>query len=374
MAWVELDSTTLYDSGVAVGYVKFEYDNSSTGVSRPCRVRIEERSGYYFTVYFDNFYVNGDKKWDRESKNQNSGTIWSGNLQGYSTVSWSCPWYSGTTNYNLDGTVPSSAAAPSGAHATFVSHTWNSVTMTSSVSSWGSGYSGTPNLETIVDADTTSSFGPRIGIKGGTTATSVTRTVSNATANLSFEGGVNLIGCTRYRIACWASTSVGHDSYLASTTRYTPPAPGILSQDSTTALSVTTTYTADVANNQTTYDSADLTWTYRYKIDNGAWAYENNASVLPMNTTLTYTVAVPDDGNAHHVDIEAWMAYHGNQSEVSTMTFDTVAAAAKLYGSVNDESVQIKTLYGSVNGESVKLKKLYGSVAGKSKLIFKDNS
>ena len=43
---------------------------------------------------------------------------------------------------------------------------------------------------------------------------------------------------------------------------------------------------------------------------------------------------------------------------------------AKLYGSVNGLSKQIKTLYGSVNGESKEILKLYGSVNGQSKLIY----
>lgn len=43
---------------------------------------------------------------------------------------------------------------------------------------------------------------------------------------------------------------------------------------------------------------------------------------------------------------------------------------AKLYGSVNGRSKEIKTLYGSVNGQSKEITKLYGSVNGVSKLIY----
>ena len=42
----------------------------------------------------------------------------------------------------------------------------------------------------------------------------------------------------------------------------------------------------------------------------------------------------------------------------------------KLYGSVNNQSKEIKKLYGSVNNHSVRIRKLYASVNGRSKLIF----
>ena len=46
----------------------------------------------------------------------------------------------------------------------------------------------------------------------------------------------------------------------------------------------------------------------------------------------------------------------------------------KLYGSVNNQSKEIKKLYGSVNGQSVRIRKLYASVNGRSKLIFAESN
>ena len=44
----------------------------------------------------------------------------------------------------------------------------------------------------------------------------------------------------------------------------------------------------------------------------------------------------------------------------------------KLYGSVNNQSKEVRKLYGSVNNHSKKIVKLYASVNGRSKLIYED--
>ena len=278
----------------------------------------------------------------------------------------------------LDWNITFSASGdlPSGADAVFASHTWNSVTMTSSVSSWGSGYSGTPNLECIIDGGTTSSFGPRIGIRNATTATSVTNTVSNATKTFSLDGGLDLKGCTQYRIACWASTNIGNNSIIDSTTRYTPPAPGQLSYTDEGNSSWRVVYTGVAANNSTSYTAADLVRTFRYKDATDAnWTYvQQDAQAAITDVTISYIPISPQ----HTVEIEAWMTYKGEQSEVSSTTITNDTTVAHLYGSVpgqvRNESAEIEKLYGSVNGQTKKITKLYASVGGMTKLIFEDNS
>lgn len=52
----------------------------------------------------------------------------------------------------------------------------------------------------------------------------------------------------------------------------------------------------------------------------------------------------------------------------------TPSTRVKLYGSVNNQSQEIKKLYGSVNGQSVRIRKLYASVNGRSKLIFVESN
>lgn len=277
--------------------------------------------------------------------------------------------YTGTS-WTLD--VGSGGVAPSGANATFVSQTWNSVTMTSSVSSWGSGYSGTPNLETIVDAGTTSDFGPRIGIRGGTSETSATRTVSNSTKNLEYDGGVNLIGCTKYRLACWASTNVGTVSYISSTTRYTPPAPGQITYTESSVGVFDMEFTGIAANNQANYEAAHLTRTVRYReVGTSAWTNVVVDYLAAMTDVTSFVANVPA-GKTY--EIEAWMTYHGEQSEVSAITVTNSSFTPHLYASARGVSKEVEKLYGSVNGQTKKIKKLYGSVGGATKLIFEDNS
>lgn len=52
----------------------------------------------------------------------------------------------------------------------------------------------------------------------------------------------------------------------------------------------------------------------------------------------------------------------------------TPSTRVKLYGSVNNQSQEIKKLYGSVNDQSVRIRKLYASVNGRSKLIFVESN
>lgn len=269
-----------------------------------------------------------------------------------------------------------SGTAPSGAGTTFISHTWNSVTMASSVSSWGSGYSGTPNLECIIDGGTGSSFGPRIGIRNATSALSATNTVSNTTKTFSLDGGLDLKGCTQYRLACWASTNIGNTSRIDSVTRYTPPAPGQFSYTDEGNNSWRVVYTGVAANNATNYTAADLTRTFRYKDAADAnWTYvQQDAQAALTDVTISY-ITIPAQ---HAVEVEAWMTYKGGQSEVSAITITNTAPVVHLYGSVpgqvRNESAEIEKLYGSVSGQTKKIKKLYASVGGVSKLIFEDNS
>lgn len=378
MAWQTIASTNLYSSGTLVGYVYFEYDTSSTGSSRSCRVRIGERGGgYYFSVDFRDFTVNGNNL-GTIAVTQTSGTIWNGSLpSGNRSVTWYCPWYSGTVNYNLSGDVPSAGTPPSGGHIEFVSHTWNSVTVTSSVSSWGSNYSGTPKLEGIfIDPVATPSnwnHTGRVVLRTYTNATTMTFSdISNTNYSGAYNGGYTLKGMTPYKISCFASTDLGETTDFDDTVRYTPPAPGQLSYTDEGNGSWRIVYTGVAANNSTSYTAADLVRTFRYKDSSSStWTYvQQDAQAALTDATISVIPISPQ----HTVEIEAWMTYKGEQSEVSSTTITNAAPAVHLYGSANNQAEEIEHLYGSVNGQTEKITKLYASVGGVTKLIFEDNS
>lgn len=377
MAWVEADRTTLYSGGVNVGSVALEYDSSSTGSERSCRVIVIERSGYYFSVNFDNFTVDGDYIGYSLAVTQNSGVIWTGGLApGSRSVTWSCPWYSGTANYSLTGSIPASGSAPSGADVAFVSSTWNSVTMTSSVASWGAGYSGTPDLEGIfVDPTATSSNWTskgRVVKRTATSALSYTfQNVSNTNFDATYDGGYTLKGMTPYKIAVWAHTSAGTSSKLDDTTRCTPPAPGQFTYTETSTGVFAVEYTGVAANNYSGYTASELTRTVRYREQGTSTWTDVTSGVAALTDVTQATITVPA-GKTY--EVEAWMTYRGNQSEVSSITITNSTNPVALYASARGVSKKVAKLYGPVNGQTKKIKKLYGSVGGVTKLIFEDNS
>ena len=166
MAWVDIGTkAALVQGSTTRGWAHFEYDNASGTTTRPCRIRIEAKSGSTFSIMFRNITVAGTNYGTVYNVTQNSGTIWSGNITAGRnvTASWENPWGAGTKYPSVSGYLPSGGSAPTGGYATFGSCTWNSITFTSGVSSWG-GLNGNIHAavltgETNGDADSYTSFG-----------------------------------------------------------------------------------------------------------------------------------------------------------------------------------------------------------------------
>ena len=581
--WTSLGSATLYDgANQNLGSVNFEYDSASTsGTTWPARLRIVARSGYAFSVDFRNVTVGGTNYGNKTNLNQNSGTFWTGSLSsGSKTATWTCPWYNGTKSYSITGTLPAKTSAPTGLYINNVSSTWNSVTGTVGLSSYGNGsgtkvlemlvltqsyVAGLPHrLEQVTDGSMSKTFtvsnssaypaAGSIDIKGagiyytgvyanngsettryagGSIATppsplqsitySATQGSTNVTISITITGGTSTNNnsntvTTYYRYSTnggssyssWASagtgttwtaktasftcnygasvvvqakqTYSGKDSEVkqitftatngtapsggsvtvtgstwntvslsasgvsygnpsgvsgrsitfgirestsassnnrvstatnttsstatlsnsssttttgltlkgmlafytfmtanntvqsatvvsSSTAQYLPPAPGTCSYTNDGGALYTVSYTGIAANNVTNYTASDLTRSVRYKIDNGAWTYIDNAAVKTVTAVTSQQITVPYQSTA---TVEAWMSYKGTNSQVSTVSITNANNPVHLYGSVSGQAKEIKHLYGSVNGQAVKINKLYASVGGVAKKIFED--
>ena len=194
--WTSLGSATLYDgANQNLGSVNFEYDSASTsGTTWPARLR-----------------------------NQNSGTFWTGNLSaGSKTATWTCPWYNGSKNYSITGTLPAKSSAPTGLYINNVSSTWNSVTGTVGLSSYGNG-SGTKVLEMLV---LTQSYVPGLPhrleqVTDG--SMSKTFTVSNSSAYPA-AGSIDIKGAGTYYTGAYASNGSEVSRYAGGSIA-TPPSP-----------------------------------------------------------------------------------------------------------------------------------------------------
>lgn len=271
-----------------------------------------------------------------------------------------------------------SGSAPSGGYITYNSCTWDSINATSGVSSWG-GINGTLCLFVVTgttngdinDATTLGSYARREYWYGKTSELSHTFNADDASTSGTWYGTpLSIKGLLHYKIAYNNLNTAGTIAALDSTLRYLPPAPGQLAYsdpggEGTKNYSVV--FKGDVDKNHTTYDTANLTRTVRYKVNDAAeWTYVVQDQQALIGDEATFTVRIPGSQSAV---IEGWMTYHGLQSEVKTLTLYNGNAPSRMSGSVDGYSKLMYKAYGSVNGVSKEMVKAYGSVDGVSKAM-----
>lgn len=261
--------------------------------------------------------------------------------------------------------------APSGGSVSITGSTWNSVTLAASISSYGKpdGISGR-KLAIGVRESTAN-----LNVKRENQVENVTSVASTTVTNSGVYPGASplqLKGMKPVYAYLWAwNTSLSATTYN-NTVYYLPPAPGQLSftpPESGTSYAVE--YTGIAADNVSDYTASELTRTVRYKIDNGAWVYEQTAVVAAIDDVTSFNITILPQETA---TVEAWLTYRGKDSTVSTTTITNGALPVHLYGSVNGEAKEIVKLYGSVNDQRKTIVKLYASVNGVTKKIYEDQN
>lgn len=286
---------------------------------------------------------------------------------------------SGSAKWTL--TFGQGGSTPSGATPVYNSSTWDSVNATARVSSWGG---ATPiRLEGIVvtgssDSDFNTITSGNWATKGrhtywrNTSAMAETFNMTNSNITRDFDNPISLVGMRRYYVACWAVNSVGGVGNIDMTVRYLPPAPGQLSyQEPESGNIYTVNYVGAPANNNPDYDPSWLTRTVRYKVGSGDWTYIENDAVVALDAVTTSLVIIPASSSAV---VEAWMVYHGEQSEVSSVTIVNSDSPVKIYGSVNGEATMVNKIDCPVNDLSASVVKVYASVEGVARRVFEDTS
>lgn len=387
MAWVDIgERAALVEGSTTRGWAHFQYNNASGTTTRPCRIVIEPRSGYTFSVSFNYITITGVPGSSSVSNVTQNYTgadsqhpaVWTGDVPAGRnvTATWTNPWWAGSKSPSVSGYLPSGASAPSGASITYNSCTWNSATVTAAVSSTGG---ATCTYDSAVVTGTYNGAADSItqwqgqGRKwvrnsGGSTV------ISDSTQSGSADSPIAIKGLLHYKLGLNVTNSAGNATAFDSTLRYLPPAPGQFTYVDPGGSGVgTKTYTVnfvgDTVNNHTTYDSAELTRNIRYSLDNGTTWTSVVSAVTALDAVTTFTVAVPAGDVAI---VEAYEVYHGMSSDVQSISLANTNTPVVLYGSVNGRSKAIKHLYGSVGGESKKIVKLYASVGGVSKKVFED--
>lgn len=203
---------------------------------------------------------------------------------------------------NFSVSFPSGSTPPSGCYVTHNSNTWNSISITGGVSSWGSGNSNTKlNLMVIPYNATTYSGNARAGITSTTTNTSYTATLTNSN-KWSADGGFNIVGASHYKVSCLAQSNNGNLEAVSSDTYWTPPSPPSTitktaeTQTSGSQNSVTISVVGVTANNAS---GAKVTRIYRVSTNGtwGQWRYLANMALVDAGTAQSGTFTVAQNAN-----------------------------------------------------------------------------
>ena len=393
MAWVDIgERAALIDGSTTRGWAHFQYNDAGGTTTRSCRIVIEPKSGSTFTVAFNSITITGvsgttsvaNVTQNYTGADSQHPAVWTGDVPAGRnvTATWTNPWWSGSKYPSVTGYLPSGGTAPTGGAITYNSCTWNSVNITSSVTSWG-GLTG--NFQAIVITGSSNgdaanavpgswNIGRKVYNKNSVPSSTLSYTVNATDLNVStsYNNPIAIKGLLHYKLAYWNYNTAGRVDALDNTLRYLPPAPGQFAYTDPGGVGSKTfavTFTGDTSNNHTVYDSAELTRNIRYSLDNGTTWTSVVSAVTALDAVTSFNVTVPAGDIAI---VEAYEVYHGMSSDVQSISLPNTNSPVGIYGSVNGESVAIRHLYGSVDGRTKKIVKLYASVGGVAKKVFID--
>ncbi len=323
MAWQTVATTGLGDSSATYGYVYLQYDDSSSGTSRSARLRFEIRSGYSVYVYIDNLSLDGSVV---RSRFTCSGTMdfWTGSLaNGTRSFTWSCPWYSGTRSYTCSGYIPSGVTAPSGLSVSVKSKTYDSITFSTSLSSYGvpSSSSGRYIEAAILNQN---SYGASYRYETASNTSSATIAVDNSSrANPS---SFSIEANHKYWYGGYASNTQASTSTVVGTV-YTPCPPLSLLTPSTQTYAEYNKVNAVIQYKRQTDAGAETrTGYYRYSTDGGttysSWVSFGTVTVA-AGSNATFTAKLPTNSN---ITLQAKLSTpNGGDSAIKTTTLTTIA-------------------------------------------------
>lgn len=397
MAWITVASVD-----TRFCYTQLQYDDSSTGNSRSCRLVMASKSGAAVSsLSYWNVTVNGTN-YGSVSGIDPGDVIWSGSLPaGNRSFSYNINWFDwGSTYYSGSGYIPTGVTME--ARAVFLGASWDSIAVNSTLSTWSGNTNNRFESFVVAGTNVTSSNIANIAratlrnvntssLEKNETFTNAVivagqsqRVLSNpvlyrAEVFSGWNASSQIKGCMDFQIATYAynNTQLAPLAYdIPSTVYHTPPAPGSITAPATTSdTTAVISFTGVAANNYTPADATKLTRTVRYRdADSNEWTYVENAVQKTISSMTTATIPVIAGSSTI---VEAWSTYYGLASEISTATITSTLSPIPdviLYGSVAGETKKIDHLYGSVGGSSKKIKKLYVSLNGATKLIFEDQS
>lgn len=277
-------------------------------------------------------------------------------------VSWSSSdGYSGSFTVSF----PSGGTAPTGLATQVTARTWNSATMKTSVSSWGTGagpnqlvlhIGPTYNNETYL-RQAEASYSP------------FTATINNSSTSGSHTA-FTMKGCHTLYPYIYAYNGT-LDAKTWGSAFYLPPAPLQTLSKSAESYAGSNKSNATISitgGNSTNNNNVTVTTQYRYSTNNGStWTAWTSAGTGSPWITKTASFQVPCNTS---IQVQARQVYQSLNSDVKSLTFTSMKTPARLYIPVNSKSKLTRKLYIGVNGRSEKVIKLYKGVGGRAKLVY----
>lgn len=262
-------------------------------------------------------------------------------------------------------TFPASGTSPTGLATQVTARTWNSATMKTSVSSWGTGagpnrlvihLSPTYNNDTYM-RQAEASYSP------------FTATINNSTSTGTHQA-FTMKGC--HTLYPWIYAYNGTiEAKTWGSAFYLPPAP--LQTLSKSAESYAGSNKSNVTisitgGNSTNNNNVTVTTQYRYSTNGGStWTAWTSAGTGSPWTTKTVSFQVPCNTS---IQVQARQVYQSLSSDVKSLTFTSMKTPARLYIPVSSRSKLTRKLYIGVNNRSEKVIKLYKGVNGQAKLVY----
>ena len=277
-----------------------------------------------------------------------------------------------TTAGNWAGSTLSqkTAVQPSGGTLSVTSKTYNTVTLTGSITSYGypaDGYVVIGLRDTVGSAARTegrSSVYPNL-------SGSIVLTNSSTKKG----GGCDLYGCRAVYPFLWANNYVASVTLVAITTPvYLPPAP-MATLIVTSLVTGITDVTANIravgspADGTLNAIGAKVTTEYRYKVGSGSYSAWTTLG-SNENPDTVHDITLTELPFVTTVTVQARQSFQGEYSTTKSLSFTTSPKPIGLYGSVNGVALPADKAYGSVNGVAKEIVKGYGSVNGVAKRIY----
>lgn len=303
-------------------------------------------------------YVVASKTYSYGTDGAAISDTWSVRIHEYdSTYGWKDSSKSGS--FTTDSITPS-YTAPTGLTATWGSHTWNSVTGSVSITSYGNPSSASGRyVEFGVCSSSNTSYGPPYRCANQVNATSATKTITTSSSG----SGLTIKGAMDYKIGGWATNTQLTASKLNSTVYHTPPAPlQSLTKTSETAGStaVATVFTivgGDSTNNTSNGVATEIRISTNGGSSYGAWTAVGTTG--NAWTLRTHTASIPYGAS---VKVQARQRYSGQYSEIKELSYTAMAATPPVnpvvtVNSISHNSVNLSGAidnYGTPNGVSTR--------------------